>query len=156
MGRAFAAACTAMLITAVAAFTAVGCTSSVGDGKRDAHPAQGSAHGSLKGQVRDLTDAEEVLVEHAESILVKKCMEGKGFPYWVAPMASVAERQGNGYVLDDVNWARSYGYGGEFEQKAEQARPADPNAAYANSLHGLPGRGQGEAVRRYRGLVPRQ
>lgn len=134
MGRAFAAACTVTLITALTAFTAVGCTSSVDDGPRDAHPEQDSVHRSLKGHERDLTDAEEVLVEHAESILVKKCMEGEGFRYWVAPMAGVAERQGNGYVLDDVNWARAYGYGGEFEKKAERARLADPNAAYANAL----------------------
>ncbi|NGO81093.1 hypothetical protein G6045_36345 [Streptomyces sp. YC504] len=134
MGRASAAACTATLITALTAFTAVGCASSVGDGKNPDRPAQDFTHSNLKGQERDLTDAEEILVEHAESILVKECMEGKGFRYWVAPRASVAERQGGGYILDDVNWARTYGYGREFEKKAEQARLADPNAAYANAL----------------------
>ncbi|WP_372343391.1 hypothetical protein [Streptomyces sp. KL116D] len=48
-------------------------------------------------------------------------------------MASVAERQGQGFVLDDVGWARTYGYG-ELARKAERARLADPNAAYANAL----------------------
>ncbi|MFD9502254.1 hypothetical protein [Streptomyces sp. NPDC060035] len=133
MGR-FAAACRVTMIAALTAFTAAGCANSVGDGSGAGRPEQDSALRSLKGQERDLTDAEEVLVEHAESMLVKKCMEGKGFRYWVGPMASVAERQGDGYVLDDVSWARTHGYGGELEKKAERARPADPNAAYANAL----------------------
>ncbi|WP_328868724.1 hypothetical protein OHT76_00650 [Streptomyces sp. NBC_00287] len=73
------------------------------DESRAAQPEQDVTLGSLKGQERDLTGAEEVLVELAESLLVKKCMEGRGFRYWAGPIASAAERQGDGYVLDDVS-----------------------------------------------------
>ncbi|WP_372345550.1 hypothetical protein [Streptomyces sp. KL116D] len=73
-------------------------------------------------------------MERAEAVRGQGVHGGQGFRYWTVPVASVAERQGQGFVLDDVGWARTYGYGGELARKAERARLADPNAAYANAL----------------------
>lgn len=121
----FASAC---LATVIVTSTAAGCTASADAGTQSQSQSQSRSHG------RELTDAEKILVEHAEKLLVQKCMEKEGFRYWVGPMASVAERQGRGYVLNDLDWARKYGYGGQLEKKAEKSRLSDPNVAYANAL----------------------
>ncbi|MGX1908588.1 hypothetical protein ACWIID_06985 [Streptomyces phaeochromogenes] len=125
MGRAltFASTC---LATVVVTLTAAGCTTEV-----DADSGAGT-HGRSQGQ--ELTDAEQILVQRAEELLVKKCMERKGFSYWVGPTTSVEERGGYGYVLDDVGWAKKYGYGGQLEKEAVKARLNDPNLAYIEKL----------------------
>ncbi|MDF3139934.1 MULTISPECIES: hypothetical protein [unclassified Streptomyces] len=83
---------------------------------------------------RELTYAEQALVERAEALLTKRCMEKEGFRYWIGPIASIAERQGGGYVLSDLGWARKYGYGTGLEEQANKNRLADPNNAYAGKL----------------------
>lgn len=113
------------------ASTLVGCATGSGDEPR----AGGSSEAAPRPEgIRDLTTGEEILIERAERILVKRCMEGSGFTYWLRPPVSAAERAGRGFVLDDIAWARTYGYGGELEQRAEKARLNDPNATYANGL----------------------
>ncbi|WAX81909.1 hypothetical protein [Streptomyces sp. KMM 9044] len=87
-----------------------------------------------KGRLRGLTAAEEILVERAENLLVKKCVEKAGFRFWVAEPESLASRKGSGFVLDDVGWAKKYGYGGQFGRNAEEARSGGPNATYVNAL----------------------
>lgn len=88
------------------------------------------------GGLRELTHAEEALVERVEEQLVKECMEKEGFKYWPGWVESAEERQGGGYVLYDVAWARKYGYGTEIDARAEKARLADRNAAYTRALSG--------------------
>lgn len=83
---------------------------------------------------RELTYAEQALVERAEGVLTKQCMEKEGFRYWIGPIVSTAERQGGGYVLSDLAWARKYGYGTELDEQANKDRLADPNVAYAGKL----------------------
>ncbi|MFJ8190675.1 hypothetical protein ACIQ8D_13015 [Streptomyces sp. NPDC096094] len=61
-------------------------------------------------------------------------MQRQGFRYWPGPVASVAERKAGGYVVDDVDWARRYGYGRSFDAAAEEARRSHPNITYANAL----------------------
>ncbi|MGW7080025.1 hypothetical protein [Streptomyces sp. NPDC054866] len=115
MRRAFVSASTA---TVIAICAMAGCATST----------------SEQSSATDLTDAERIRVRQAEELLVKKCMEGKGFKYWVARIPTVEERKGQSYALDDIAWAKRYGYGGELEKKAEKARRNDPNLAYLDKL----------------------
>ncbi|MFJ6074289.1 hypothetical protein ACIQFU_26245 [Streptomyces sp. NPDC093065] len=112
--------------TAVVLMAAVGCGGPGATGP--ARPTDGS------GPVRDLTTAEEAVLDRAEGLLVRQCMAEAGFSFWPAAEDGTAEREGFGYVLDDVGWARKYGYGGQFAKKAEKARRSGPNVSYLNSL----------------------
>ncbi|MEV5156921.1 hypothetical protein [Streptomyces sp. NPDC053728] len=85
-------------------------------------------------RIKDLTPAEEVEIDRAEDVLVRRCMQNQGFRYWPGPVAGVAERRAGGYVVDDVDWARRYGYGRPFDIAAEEARRSHPNITYANAL----------------------
>ncbi|MFI2415662.1 hypothetical protein [Streptomyces sp. NPDC018947] len=114
-----------VIVTAIIALGASGCTTN----KTQSNSAQ-----SLARQGRELTNAEEFQLDAALEVLVKKCANEAGFPYWVGPVASVTERKGWGYVLDDVAWAKKHGYGGQFKQQAEKLRLNDRNIAYANTL----------------------
>ncbi|MFD5098263.1 hypothetical protein [Streptomyces albidochromogenes] len=87
-----------------------------------------------EGRVRKLTAAEEALIDRAERLLVKECMERAGFRYWITGATSATERKAQGYVLDDIGWAKTYGYGGRLMRKAEAVRRNGPNASYANAL----------------------
>jgi hypothetical protein len=121
-----------MLVTVCAALAVTGaalsgCTASDGRPATHGRPAD-------VGKLRDLTYAEQVTVERGEDLLVKRCMKKRGFPYWIGPIASVADRQGQGYVLTDVAWAKEYGYGGQLRERAERERLADRNIAYARAL----------------------
>ncbi|WP_257004142.1 hypothetical protein [Streptomyces sp. SA15] len=120
MRRAFAMKCAAAVIVTA---TTAGCTASA------ATEPSGN-----KGPGRDLTDAEQIVVERAEETLVRECMAAKGFKYWVWRIASVDERRSYAYVLDDVAWVKKHGYGGRLVKAAEKARAADPNAAYYNKF----------------------
>lgn len=122
---------TRVLLVSLCAAVAValpGCASPA-----DRQPAQRTP--ADPGGLRDLTYAEQVTVERGEEVLVERCMEKKGFPYWTGPVAGVADRQGNGYVLTDVAWARKYGYGRELDERAERMRREDRNTAYARTLN---------------------
>lgn len=131
MRRAFVSACTA---TVIAMCAAAGCTTSTGEQPGASEPRRDAVTKASGNGARELTVAERVLVRRAEELLVKKCMEGKGFRYWVARVPTVEERKGQSYALDDVAWAKRYGYGGELERKAEKARLNDPNLAYLDEL----------------------
>lgn len=131
MKRAFAAACTATLIVvgAVAGCTTNGNGPSGSDGSR-----QDRASANATGEARELTDAEQILVQRAEQLLVKKCMEKEGFRYWVGPMPTVDDLKGGGYVVTDVVWAKKHGYGSRLQEKVQEAQQNDPNHSYANAL----------------------
>ncbi|MFI1226313.1 MULTISPECIES: hypothetical protein [unclassified Streptomyces] len=63
-----------------------------------------------------------------------QCIRREGFRYWPIPVASVAERKVGAYVVDDVAWARRYGYGRAFDIAAMKTHREHPNIAYANAL----------------------
>ncbi|MGP4010181.1 hypothetical protein [Streptomyces sp. 4N124] len=115
MRRMFSSACASVAI--VAAATA-GCTTAAEPG----------------GQARELTEAEEVVVRRAEQMLVKECMEEKGFKYWVGALPTVDDLKGNGSFLTDVGWAKRNGYGSRLHAKAQNIQRDDPNSAYAETL----------------------
>jgi hypothetical protein len=131
MRRAISSACTATVIVTLAA---AGCTTNTSGQSDAARPWPGTVAEGAVNPVRELTDAEVILIERAEQLLVGACVEKAGFKYWPVPVTSVEERRSRGYVLSDVAWARKYGYGGQLEKKAEKIRRSDPNNAYANSL----------------------
>ncbi|MFE5797930.1 hypothetical protein ACFQ8C_35850 [Streptomyces sp. NPDC056503] len=86
------------------------------------------------GQARDLTDAEQLLIQQAEQSLIKQCMEQAGFTYLVGRLPTVDDLKGGGYVLTDVAWAKRHGYGSRLRQKLAEAQADDPNHAYARAL----------------------
>ncbi|WP_423463038.1 hypothetical protein ACO229_24350 [Promicromonospora sp. MS192] len=122
MRRAYFITC----VTAVAVLTLAGCTAAAG---LEPGPAR-----SGDVPARELTDAEQVRVDEAVELLVRDCMKAEGFRYVPAWVASVEERQGSGYVLADVAWAREHGYGLELEDRVAEIQRSDPNHAYANAL----------------------
>lgn len=124
------------IAVAAAAFacTVAGCgTDGNGAAEADKRPKSRVAEIS-DSDLRDLTVAEEMEIEYAEHALVKKCMENKGFSYWVGPVASADARRAYRYVNDDVAWAKKYGYGRPFDEAAEKDRREHPNVRYPNAL----------------------
>ncbi|NBM15724.1 hypothetical protein [Streptomyces sp. GC420] len=119
-------------LAALCVSAVIGALAVAGCGPQPGRPASDGAKDP--GRLRDLTYAEQIVVERREEELVRKCMEKAGFRYWIGPVAGVADRQGNGYVLDDVGWAKQHGYGGRLDERAERAQLGDRNAAYARSL----------------------
>ncbi|MFD4602509.1 hypothetical protein ACFWPQ_31335 [Streptomyces sp. NPDC058464] len=111
-------------VAAVAALALTGCSRTSGDGS-----APVAAH-----RVRDLTYAEDLRVSDAEQRLVARCMARHGFRYWTDRPLSLAESRPLGYVQDDVNWARTYGYGSRITAKEDRARLHNPNSAYRKGL----------------------
>jgi hypothetical protein len=86
------------------------------------------------GGARQLTDAEQSRISDAQQRLIGACMRRQGFEFWEAERLSLQESRTLGYVLDDVAWARKYGYGSRLRAKDAAARAANPNLAYRKSL----------------------
>lgn len=81
-----------------------------------------------------LTDAEQLRISDAQQRLIATCMRRQGFEFWEAERLSLAESRTLGYVLDDVGWAREYGYGSRLRAEDAAARAANPNLAYRKTL----------------------
>ncbi|WP_329237173.1 hypothetical protein [Streptomyces canus] len=81
-----------------------------------------------------LTDAEQLRISDAQQRLIATCMRRQGFEFWEAERLSLAESRTLGYVLDDVGWAREYGYGSRLQAEDAAARAANPNLAYRKTL----------------------
>lgn len=125
MGRTLALKCVATLVIGAAA---TGC------GAAATAESPGISASRRAGESRELSDAEQILVQRAEQELVKECMEDAGFTYWVGPLPTVDELKGGGYVLTDPDWAKRHGYGSRLQQKLQDNQRNDPNHAYANAL----------------------
>ncbi len=106
-------------------------TRSTADTGRQHRERAVSTHGP---PVRDLTPAEEVEIDRAEQDLVTQCMRREGFRYWPLPVLSVPARKVGAYVVDDVAWARQYGYGRTFDTAAQKANRDHPNITYVRAL----------------------
>lgn len=65
---------------------------------------------------------------------MQRCMARHGFRYRPSPPATGDELLDFPYVVDDLDWARKHGYGGDLLRKAKQQRTSDPNAVYARGL----------------------
>ncbi|MEU2251331.1 hypothetical protein [Streptomyces sp. NPDC019224] len=119
---------------AAAACITAGCGSGTGGGTNSTERPKGETVAISDSKLRDLTVPEEREIEKAEQILVKACMENRGFKYWVEPVTSADARRVGRYANDDVAWAKKYGYGRPFDEAAEKARGESPNVRYPNSL----------------------
>ncbi|MES5820860.1 hypothetical protein [Streptomyces sp. RG80] len=86
------------------------------------------------GAARQLTDAEQLRVSDAQQRLIGACMRRQGFEFWETARLSLEESRTLGYVLDDVAWARKYGYGSRLQAQDAAARAANPNLAYRKRL----------------------
>ncbi|MET9683371.1 hypothetical protein [Streptomyces coeruleorubidus] len=86
------------------------------------------------GGARQLTDAEQLRISDAQQRLIGVCMRRQGFEFWEAQRLSLEESRTLGYVLDDVAWAREYGYGSRLQAKDAAARAANPNLSYRKRL----------------------
>lgn len=83
---------------------------------------------------RELTVAERIQLQQAEERLTRACMAREGFPYWIQAPLSVEERQGFGFVLDDVGWATRNGYGSRIQQRVLDTKKSNANLRYRGSL----------------------
>ncbi|OAH15899.1 hypothetical protein [Streptomyces jeddahensis] len=111
---------------ALAILAAAGCTTAASADRPDPSRSAPAA--------RELTHTEQILVQRAEALLVKECMAGEGFRYWVGPLPTVDDLKGGGYVVTDVDWAKRQGYGGRLSARLPRLQREDPNHAYTNGL----------------------
>ncbi|MGW2049852.1 hypothetical protein ACWCPF_32400 [Streptomyces sp. NPDC001858] len=84
--------------------------------------------------VREVTDQEAGLLYDAEQLLIRACMTGRGFSYRVVPRNPVPEFREFPYVVDDVAWAKRYGYGGELQRRLVELSQSHPNKRNAATL----------------------
>ncbi|WP_328942996.1 hypothetical protein OG259_16635 [Streptomyces sp. NBC_00250] len=100
-------------------------------------PGEATAGGGEKRSAPAESNASErALLDRADQLLVQRCMSRRGIPYWTVPRLSEEESRGVGYVLDDVAWAREYGYGGRLRYKELAAKRADLNLIHRGKLTG--------------------
>ncbi|MFB7612626.1 hypothetical protein [Streptomyces gardneri] len=121
------------VVAACIAATTAGCTS----GPPAPTPASSRATAPAaapSGRSGELTDDERLLVQRAQETLVERCMRAKGFPYWPAPLPPADILHGNGYVVDDIGWARRNGYGTRLRETFLARQRTNRNDAYANTL----------------------
>jgi hypothetical protein len=118
---------TAALLAAAVTGCADGSTSS-----RATAPGSGSGSGSTAG--RPVSDDPEGTLHLAEQLLIKKCMEKRGYRYWVEerPAADGASRFP--YVVDDPAWAARHGYGTDLYRERQREALRDPNQRYFHSM----------------------
>ncbi|MEU2117961.1 hypothetical protein ABZ567_20455 [Streptomyces sp. NPDC016459] len=81
-----------------------------------------------------LTYAQELRIADAEQHLITRCMRQQGFHFWEEKSLTLEESRPIGYVQDDIDWARSHGYGSRIMAKEDRARLRNPNIAYRKSL----------------------
>ncbi|MGW5877325.1 hypothetical protein ACWFMI_12350 [Nocardiopsis terrae] len=83
---------------------------------------------------RDVTPEEENLLETAGQLLLRECMESRGFEYQVVSGGTFADFDKFRYVIDDPEWASEHGYGTDLRREAAELRENDPNERYFESL----------------------
>ncbi|MEU6522979.1 hypothetical protein ABZ892_09035 [Streptomyces sp. NPDC046924] len=83
---------------------------------------------------RALTWRQELHVADAQQRLTKQCMSRQGFTYREDRGLTLRESRPVRYVQDDVDWARTYGYGGRIEAKSLRVHERNPNGTYRRNL----------------------
>lgn len=128
MRRMFSGTCASVVLVIA---TTAGCTAAAMDGPARSDRPNDAAELGGRGGSRN---TEQILVQRAEQLLVKKCMEKAGFRYWVGALPTVDDLKGNGAFLTDVGWAKRNGYGSRLHAKAQNVQRDDPNSAYVETL----------------------
>ncbi|UUU26150.1 hypothetical protein [Streptomyces sp. DSM 40750] len=124
MRRVLVSLCAVVAATAVAA---TGCAGSDGGGREQ---------GDRQQRPRALTWQQELRVMDAQQRLTKQCMKRHGFDYWEDRRLTLAESRPVRYVQDDVEWARTYGYGSRIDAENQRAHEHNPIGTYRQSLTG--------------------
>ncbi|MFI8074177.1 hypothetical protein ACIF85_36195 [Streptomyces sp. NPDC086033] len=117
-------------IAALASLVLTGCTAETDA----AHRTSPAARADAAATGEKLTYAQDLRISDAEQHLITSCMRKQGFRYWEEKPLSLDESRPVGYVQDDVDWARSHGYGSRIMAKEDRARLRNPNIAYRKSL----------------------
>jgi hypothetical protein len=81
-----------------------------------------------------LTDVELDRLFDAEQLLTRDCARQAGFEYWPLVRRPVPEQRSFPYGVDDVAWAKRYGYGIELEAKSRKLAANHPNQQYLDKL----------------------
>jgi hypothetical protein len=81
-----------------------------------------------------LTDTELDRLYDAEQLLTRDCARRAGFEYWPLARRPVPELRTFPYGVDDVDWARRYGYGLGLEAKYRKLAEDHPNQKYLDTL----------------------
>ncbi|MFL9657162.1 hypothetical protein ACJ7VE_26025 [Streptomyces sp. PB17] len=123
-----------LLLVALTSCLAAGCSPDTGSPADHDRPQQKKAAYAQGPPLRDLSPAEEVEIDRAEQDLVTQCMQRQGFRYWALPVLSVPARKVGAYVVDDIAWARQYGYGRSFDNAAQKANRDHPDITYVKAL----------------------
>ncbi|GAB7103917.1 hypothetical protein JCM4814A_22310 [Streptomyces phaeofaciens JCM 4814] len=118
MKRALASLCA---VAAVTGAVATGCGRGTDTGARQDRPGP-------------LTWQQELRVDDAQQRLTRQCMNRQGFSFWEDRSLTLRESMPVRYVQDDVEWARTYGYGGRIDARQERRRLHHPVVAYRKSL----------------------
>ncbi|TXS35326.1 hypothetical protein EAO77_37040 [Streptomyces sp. t39] len=74
------------------------------------------------------------LLHDAQQLLLRDCLRRHGFAYTVFPLDEESAAARFPYVVDDTDWARRHGYGGDLAERAARLAAEDPNRAYFASL----------------------
>ncbi|MEU4775397.1 hypothetical protein [Micromonospora sp. NPDC023644] len=74
------------------------------------------------------------VLDRAEQLLTRECMNRAGFQLWLGPPKRTDEPRVFPYVVDDVEWARAHGFGTDLIEAANARRLADPNQRYFAAL----------------------
>lgn len=74
------------------------------------------------------------LLHDARQLLLRDCLRRHGFAYTVFPLDEESAAARFPYVVDDADWARVHGYGGELDRRAARLAADDPNRAYFAGL----------------------
>ena len=117
-------------VAALVSLVLTGCTADTDV----AHRASPAARAEAVGAEKKLNYAQDLRISDAEQRLITGCMRKKSFRFWAEKRLSLEESRPVGYVQDDVDWARSHGYGSRIMAKEDSARLSNPNIAYRMSF----------------------
>ncbi|MGW6979306.1 hypothetical protein ACWGE1_07660 [Streptomyces sp. NPDC054932] len=84
--------------------------------------------------VRAVDSAELDLLQSAGELLVQDCMRAQGFSYWPVPRVPHPDLRDFPYGVDDVDWARSHGYGRGIERSLDEQAASGPARQYERGL----------------------
>ncbi|MEJ3748260.1 hypothetical protein WEI85_33865 [Actinomycetes bacterium KLBMP 9797] len=104
-----------------------------GSAARPAHPSA-EAPRSAAGTAPADAAVDRPTLDLAKQLLIRECMARHGFPLWLGAPPPEDEQRMFPYVVDDVDWARRHGFGGDIAAAAEARRRDDPNQRYFEGL----------------------
>ncbi|MFF0158491.1 hypothetical protein ACFYRY_13290 [Streptomyces sp. NPDC005263] len=110
-------------VTVLLAGTLAGCSTA-----SERAPAVRSDQSRFEPRTADQT------LKFAEELLVKTCMEKRGYQYWVVVDTSQDTSHAFPYVVDDERWAKTHGYGTDLRRRLEREARDDPNQKYLYSV----------------------